>query len=63
MTGRVLARQLEISESYLSEIVHNKRKATAIRERLIRVFGFPRSVVETAGQRRTRLKSGAERVA
>jgi plasmid maintenance system antidote protein VapI len=51
LTGRRMAKLLGISESYLSEIIHGRRKAPAIRQRLVEEFGFPKCAVEIRRRR------------
>jgi transcriptional regulator with XRE-family HTH domain len=46
LTAKQLADSLGISETYMSDIIIGRRKAPAIRRRLIEEFNFPPRAVE-----------------
>jgi transcriptional regulator with XRE-family HTH domain len=47
-----VARRLGITKQYLNCILHGKRKALRIRQRLIDEFGFPADLVRWKSQKR-----------
>ena len=46
ITRPELARRLGITNQYLHDILHGKRRALHVRSRLVHEFGFPEDLVE-----------------